>query len=61
MIVSKDCDSLHLSFRYDHPPRVDRLVAGNCTTDEIESLIQGHHEDLLASAGDEKEVYLELP
>ena len=59
--MSKDSDFLHLSSRYGHPPGIVRLVAGSCLTDEMVSLIRGHHEDLLSFYEDDDEAYLELP
>ena len=45
-IVSKDSDFHQLSFVRGHPPKVVWIRRGNCSTDEIESLLRQRAEDL---------------
>lgn len=47
-IVSKDSDFHQLSFLRGHPPKVVWIRRGNCSTDEIESLLRQHEADLRA-------------
>ena len=51
-IVSKDSDFHQLSFVRGHPPRVVLIRRGNCSTDEIESLLRQYAEDLRAFGRD---------
>ena len=46
IIVSKDSDFHQLSFLRGHPPKVVWIRRGNCSTDEIESLLREHEADL---------------
>jgi len=48
IIVSKDSDFHQLSFLRGHPPKVVWLRRGNCSTDEIESLLRQHEVHLRA-------------
>ena len=45
-IVSKDSDFHQSSFVRGHPPKVVWIRRGNCSTDEIESLLREHQADL---------------
>ena len=45
-IVSKDSDFHQLSFVRGHPPKVVWIRRGNCSTDEIESLLRQREQDL---------------
>ena len=47
-IVSKDSDFHQLSFVRGHPPKVVWIRRGNCSTDEIESLLRQREPDLRA-------------
>ena len=51
-IVSKDSDFHQLSFVRGHPPKVVWIRRGNCSTDEIESLLRQYAEDLRAFGRD---------
>ena len=46
VIVSKDSDFHQLSFVRGHPPKVVWIRRGNCSTDEIESLLRQREGDL---------------
>jgi predicted nuclease of predicted toxin-antitoxin system len=48
VIVSKDADFRERSFVYGHPPKVVWIRRGNCSTEEIATVLRGHHADLLA-------------
>ena len=61
VVASKDSDFLHLSARYGHPPKVIRLMCGNCPTAEIEALLRDYHDEILAFNQSEQETLLELP
>jgi predicted nuclease of predicted toxin-antitoxin system len=60
MIVSKDSDFHQLSFVRGHPPKVVWIRRGNCTTDEIESLLRQHEADLRAFERDPDAAFLVL-
>ena len=45
-IVTKDSDFRQLSFLYGHPPKVVWIRRGNCSTDEIESILRQFSVDL---------------
>jgi predicted nuclease of predicted toxin-antitoxin system len=47
-IVSKDEDYNDLSMIRGTPPKVIWLLLGNCTTDEIGSLLRARHVEILA-------------
>ena len=47
-IVSKDSDFHQLSFVRGHPPKVVWIRRGNCSTDEVESLLRQYEQDLRA-------------
>jgi predicted nuclease of predicted toxin-antitoxin system len=60
MIVSKDSDFHQLSFVRGHPPKVVWVRRGNCSTDEIESLLRQHEADLRACERDPDASFLVL-
>jgi predicted nuclease of predicted toxin-antitoxin system len=59
-IVSKDSDFHQLSFLRGHPPKVIWIRRGNCSTDEIESLLRAHEPDLRAFEHDPAASFLVL-
>ena len=59
-IVSKDSDFHQLSFLRGHPPKVVWIRRGNCSTDEIESLLREHETDLRAFEQDPDASFLVL-
>jgi predicted nuclease of predicted toxin-antitoxin system len=59
-IVSKDSDFHQLSFLRGHPPKVVWIRRGNCSTDEIESLLRAHEADLRAFEHDPGASFLVL-
>ena len=59
-IVSKDSDFHQLSFLRGHPPKVVWIRRGNCSTDEIESLLRQHEADLRAFEQDPDASFLVL-
>ena len=60
MIVSKDSDFRQLSFALGHPPRVVWIRRGNCSTSQIESILRGRYDDLVAFSQDEPGSFLAL-
>jgi predicted nuclease of predicted toxin-antitoxin system len=52
-IVSKDSDFRQRSFVRGHPPKVVWIARGNCSTEEIASLLRDRHADLLAFEQDD--------
>ncbi len=60
-IVSKDQDFFHRSMLLGHPPKVVWLNIGNCTTADINALLQERQPDLLAFDEDETASFLILP
>ena len=59
-IVSKDSDFHQLSFLRGHPSKVVWIRRGNCSTDEIESLLRQHEADLRAFEQDPDASFLVL-
>jgi len=59
-IVSKDSDLHQLSFLRGHPPKVIWIRRGNCSTDEIESVLREHEADLRAFEHDPHASFLVL-
>lgn len=51
-IVTKDSDFSELSIVRGFPPKVIWIRIGNCKTDEIESLIRSHTEEIQAFDND---------
>jgi predicted nuclease of predicted toxin-antitoxin system len=60
-IVSKDQDFFHRSMLLGHPPKVVWLNIGNCTTADINALLQERQANLLAFDEDETASFLILP
>ena len=60
VIVSKDSDFHQLSFVRGHPPKVVWIRRGNCSTDDIESLLRQHGSDLVAFETDPDTSFLVL-
>lgn len=56
----KDSDFHQLSFLRGHPPKVVWIRRGNCSTDEIESLLRQHEADLRAFEQDSDASFLVL-
>jgi predicted nuclease of predicted toxin-antitoxin system len=59
-IVSKDSDFRQRSFLRGHPPKVVWIARGNCSTDEVASLLRDRHADLLAFQRDDTASFLAL-
>jgi len=59
-IVSKDSDFRQRSFVQGHPPKVVWIARGNCSTEEIASLIRDRHGDLLGFEQDDAASFLAL-
>jgi|SRR4030095_12415638 predicted nuclease of predicted toxin-antitoxin system len=59
-IVSKDTDFYQRSIFFGHPPKVVWIRLGNCTTAQVEALLQTHHADLLAFDQDANASFLAL-
>jgi predicted nuclease of predicted toxin-antitoxin system len=59
-IVSKDSDFRQRSFVRGHPPKVVWIGRGNCSTEEIASLLRDRHADLLAFERDDMASFLVL-
>jgi predicted nuclease of predicted toxin-antitoxin system len=47
-IVSKDSDFRQRNFLFGHPPKVVWIRRGNCSTSEIEIILRGEYNGLLA-------------
>lgn len=60
IIVSKDSDFHQRSFLFGHPPKVVWIRRGNCTTNQIESILRAHHADLLRFEQDTEGAFLTL-
>jgi predicted nuclease of predicted toxin-antitoxin system len=45
-IVTKDADFHHRSFLYGHPPRIVWIKLGNCSTQDIATLLRERREEL---------------
>lgn len=48
IVVSKDSDFRQRSFLFGPPPKVIWIARGNCSTEEIESLLRRSQPDILA-------------
>jgi len=59
-IVSKYSDFHQRSFLFGHPPKVVWIRRGNCSTSEIEMMLQTHYMDLLAFDLDAEKAFLAL-
>lgn len=60
VIVSKDSDFRQFSFTFGHPPKVVWIRRGNCSTSEIESILRGRYDEILAFYNDEDGAFLAL-
>ena len=61
VIVSKDSDFSDRSVLYGHPPKVIRLHLGNCTTDNVETLLRTHSDLISDFEKDQQRGCLHLP
>ncbi len=59
-IVSKDADFRQRSFLLGHPPRVVWIRRGNCSTSEIESILEAQHDILIAFEQNQEASFLAL-
>jgi predicted nuclease of predicted toxin-antitoxin system len=60
-IVSKDWDMHLRSFLYGYPPKVVWIRLGNCSTDEIDTLIRHEYEVIITFGEDTYASFLTLP
>lgn len=60
VIVSKDSDFRQRSFLHGAPPKVMWIRRGNCSTDEIGTMLRAHRDDLHAFADDNSAAFLAL-
>jgi predicted nuclease of predicted toxin-antitoxin system len=51
-IVSKDSDFHQRSFLFGHPPKFIWIKKGNCSTEEILSILRVHHEEIMTFGKD---------
>lgn len=59
-IVSKDSDFHQRNFLFGQPPKVVWVRRGNCSTSEIEIILRGSYDGLLAFDRDEAGAFLAL-
>ncbi len=59
-IVTKDADFHQRSFLLGAPPQVVWIRRGNCSTDDIESLLRDWHDALLAFERDHEAAFIAL-
>ncbi len=59
-IVSKDGDFHQRSLLSGHPPKVVWIRLGNCTTDDVETLIRTHSDDIRRFLQDAESSFLAL-
>ena len=59
-ILSKDADFHQLSFLYGAPPKVIWVQRGNCSTDDVASLVRTHAPELRAFDDDPDVAFLAL-
>ncbi len=59
-IVTKDAEFHQRSFLFGAPPKVVWIRRGNCSTDEIESLLRDRQDTLLAFERDHEAAFLAL-
>jgi len=59
-IVSKDADFHERSFLLGHPPKVIWIRRGNCSTDEVLSLLQTAHAAIIQFEADPEASFLAL-
>ena len=60
VLVSKDKDFHERSLMAGHPPKVIWIRLGNCSTDEIASLLRRRHNEIQQFVGDEHASLLTL-
>lgn len=60
VIVSKDAEFHQRSFLLGPPPKVIWIRRGNCSTEDIETLLRQRHPDLLAFDADPEQSFLAL-
>ena len=60
VIVSKDVDFHQRSLVLGAPPKFVWIRLGNCSTDDILSLLRGHHPKVLAFESDQDAAFLVL-
>jgi len=60
MIVTKDADFSELSILYGIPPKILWLRLGNCTTNQIETLLRSHYVAIRDFADDPTAAVLNL-
>ena len=61
VIVTKDKDFQQRSLLYGYPPKVVRLLVGNCTVQTIEALLRKHSAIIQKFISDKTKSYLSLP
>jgi len=60
VIVSKDDDFRQLSFLHGPPPKAIWVRLGNCTTEDVESLLRDCHAEVVAFVDDPQSAFLIL-
>jgi predicted nuclease of predicted toxin-antitoxin system len=60
IIVTKDSDFNQLSLLFGHPPKIIWIGLGNCTTRDIEFVLQARRSDLIAFSEDPEASILNL-
>jgi predicted nuclease of predicted toxin-antitoxin system len=59
-IASKDADFRQRSFLFGQPPRVVWIRMGNCSTSEIESILEAQHDTIRAFEENQDAAFLAL-
>lgn len=59
-IVTKDSDFHLRSILDGHPPKVIWITRGNCTSDEIETILRDFHQQLTAFYDDPSASFMEI-
>lgn len=59
-IASKDADFRQRSFLLGHPPRVVWIRRGNCSTAEIEAILEAQHDNILEFEQNQEASFLAL-
>ena len=59
-IVTKDSDFHVRSILDGHPPKVIWITRGNCSTDEIESILRGFYQELIAFHDNPSTSFIEI-
>jgi len=60
VIVSKDSDFHHRSLLFGFPPKVIWLRRGNCSVQDIETMLRSHHAEIEAFNKDTEGAFLVL-